>query len=76
MGKGKMGGHWSSEEERKVSTVREIERKQESVSKMRRDRRTMDARFLREHVNDFSAAASDFRAEKHHVPYPWEGSQR
>jgi len=35
MGKREMGGHRSSEEEREISTVREIEGKQKSLSKMR-----------------------------------------
>ena len=30
-----MGGHWSSEEERQVSTLREIEGEQKKISKMR-----------------------------------------
>ena len=32
---GKMGGHWSSEERREISTMRKSERQQEEVSKMR-----------------------------------------
>ncbi len=35
MGSRKMGGHWSTEEGRQVSTMREIEGQQEEVSKMR-----------------------------------------
>ena len=35
MGIREMGRHWSSEKERKVSTVREIEGEQKKVSKMR-----------------------------------------
>jgi hypothetical protein len=35
MGTREMGRHWSAEEERKVSTLRKIEGKQEEVSKMR-----------------------------------------
>jgi hypothetical protein len=35
MGEGKMGRHWSSEEEREISTLREIEGEQKEVSKMR-----------------------------------------
>jgi hypothetical protein len=35
MGSRKMGGHWSSEEEREISTVREIQGKQKKISKMR-----------------------------------------
>jgi len=35
MGIGKMGGHWGTEEERQVSTMREIEGKQKKISKMR-----------------------------------------
>jgi len=30
-----MGGHWSSEEERKISTLREKQRLKEEISKMR-----------------------------------------
>jgi hypothetical protein len=35
MGIGEMGRHWSTEEGREVSTVRETEGKQKEVSKMR-----------------------------------------
>jgi len=35
MGKREMGGHRSSEEERKISTVRKIEGEQKSISKVR-----------------------------------------
>ena len=35
MGIREMGRHWSTEEERQVSTLREKQRKQEEVSKMR-----------------------------------------
>jgi len=35
MGIREMGRHWSSEEERQVSTLREIEGEQKEVSKMR-----------------------------------------
>jgi hypothetical protein len=35
MGQREMGRHWSSEEERQVSTLRSIEREQKEISKMR-----------------------------------------
>jgi hypothetical protein len=35
MGFRKMGGHWSTEEERQISTVREKQRLEEEISKMR-----------------------------------------
>ena len=34
MGTGEMGRHWSAEKERKVSTLRKIEGKQEEISKV------------------------------------------
>ena len=35
MGSGEMGGHWSTEERREVSALREKQRLKEEISKMR-----------------------------------------
>jgi hypothetical protein len=35
MGEREMGGHWSSEEERKISTLREKQRLEKEISEMR-----------------------------------------